>query len=306
MRFDKLILASLVFFTAHAVAAPDCAKNFDAIDRRQMSQADGDSDDMAQMGDFEPSDFQLAGTADADAAAGFTDMDSVLQAKPKPTVTVYTPPPKPYKNVNGLRYSFSGDFYTSLSKLMKYGGQETEEDLLVIANRDNLESVKAMIMGSSPEQARLEVRAVRREISQAALMDSKNLPVASADEVRAARLAEKNIVPNFPNRLRATDEEVIAVRNEFPRLGKNIDESVEKLKALILKNGSPEGFLKDNDVAKDPKLVARVTTETDPVVRAAIEKVWARLNDPEAFGNYVRALAEDAAVNMKKSGTPRK
>jgi len=131
--------------------------------------------------------------------------------------------------------------------------------------------------------------------------------VVAANELKAAKLADIPIPAKVSRQTeleqlgtlrtyRATAEEVEEVRKKYPVLAQRIDEFAESLRKqrMMKKVRRPERILSLKPPAN--------YKDIDPEIKETIVAVWNRLNDPEAIARYVRALAEDAAVEMVKMG----
>lgn len=197
----------------------------------------------------------------------------------------------------------SNESKAAIAKIIKHGGGESEEAVLLLANQEMKDELEA-IAKLPPPQARAELIRLRSSISQSIFASTKNMPVATPEAIAAARASELSTIPGYKT-FRASTEDVIAVRQKYPGLGKGIDDFTDDLKELKLRDLSQEKLQEYLRKSLGADLANRFDNQLDPATKAAMIKVWSKMNDPDAFGKYVRSLSEDAAAEMAANGSQR-
>lgn len=274
LLFFLSLMSSAAFAAVTYVGGENCEKEFDAVGEREKKLK----------------------LAEAEAAA-------------KPAVEI-----KPQTSLKPIKYTkFKGELdkaenifksaedLAAIKKIIKYGGEESEETVLLMANQEMNDELAA-VAKLPPAQARAELIRIRASISNSIFESTKSVTAAAPEAVTAARAAELPSVPGYKT-FRMSNEEVLEVRKKYPALAKNIDDFTDNLKKLELKTQGEASFLMDSRVT--PAMSNRLQNEMDPETRKAMEKVWNRMNDPEAFSKYVRVLSEDASAEMMKNGSQR-
>jgi hypothetical protein len=124
----------------------------------------------------------------------------------------------------------------------------------------------------------------------------------SEEKILARRAAERDFPPGYRT-FREPGTEVARTLRDHPLLAKNIEEQTEMLRELKLrrKTNHPATIEYLSPLPKRTRLARHISNHEKKMIAA----VWNRMNDPEAAASYVRVLAEDAAVEMARSGGPR-
>lgn len=188
----------------------------------------------------------------------------------------------------------------SLRQFLVKGGQEAEEGISLLYKQEELDKINEIAGLSSLVEQRRKLEDFRREVSEKIFRRDQRRPSVSPDRVRARREEPLTTNPGYKT-YKVSTEEVLKIRREYPGLAANIDEATSKIEALTLMNPRKAGLYFSKVMNQERVIRLR----KNPVIHRAALAVWESMNDSRKMADYVRTLAEDAAVEMKMSGTAR-
>ena len=196
-----------------------------------------------------------------------------------------------------------------VEKLMKNGGITLRDDLALMVRNERFDDV--FKLGAEYEargagkvgaiaEFRARAEAVRSEISAAKAKGIIGRRPQTIEQVKTVRDIETSGF-NGLKTFRHSAEDVAAVRKSFPVFNRTLDDFAERLKGTRLK----PAVRRADDIPNLHSKTRKRLGQTDPVVKKTMVGIWNRMNDSQALARYSKALAEDAAVEMVKSGTKR-
>lgn len=212
------------------------------------------------------------------------------------------PPPEKILSLNEVEAYLERlgqrDLAKKLKKMRNDETSEPGEAALLAAQNGRWNELRQSLEAKDPRPALRELRA---SISDS-IAKSATPPAVDEKALLAGREAEQAF-PSGYRTFRQPNEETADVMRNNPLVAQKIEEKTAKMRGLELlkKTSHPATIPHFKKLKKRSRLAAKFTVRE----RKLITAVWNRMADANQAADYTRALAQDTAVEMAKSGDPR-